>query len=543
MLTKNEIYEAVITDYTAEGQGIAHIEGCAVFIPNAIAGERVRVRIEKAQKTWAAGKITEILEKSPHRVNRECPVAKLCGGCDFWHMDYEEETRLKAERVKTCLNRMAGEQLEEMPILAAPTCFGYRNKAQYPVAQKKGRAYAGFFRAGTHQVVENDRCYILPEETDAVKDAVMDYVSQYRVTAYDEVAHKGLLRHIYVRRGAVSGEILVCLVINGEKIPRPEELIRRLEKIPGFATLVLSVNTKKGNAVLGDKFITLSGKGYIEDTLCGLTFRLSPRSFYQVNHHQAQRLYQAAIELAGITKEDLVLDLYCGVGTITLAMASAAGRVIGVEVIPQAVEDAKDNARRNGIENAEFLCADAGAAALELEKQGIRPDVVVVDPPRKGLSADAIEAMHRMNPRRIVYVSCDPATLARDVALLKQHDYRLQTAMAADLFPRCAHVETVVLLSKGEIDSKNIRVEFSLEDMDMSEFQDGATYPQIKAYVLEHAGLKVSSLYISQVKRKCGLEVGKNYNLPKSEDARQAPTCPQEKEDAIREALQYFGMI
>ena len=543
MLTKNEIYEAVITDYTAEGQGIAHIEGCAVFIPNAIAGEKVRVRIEKAQKTWAAGKITEILEKSPHRVNRECPVAKLCGGCDFWHMDYEEETRLKAERVKTCLNRMAGEQLEEMPILAAPTCFGYRNKAQYPVAQKKGRAYAGFFRAGTHQVVENDRCYILPEETDAVKDAVMDYVSQYRVTAYDEVAHKGLLRHIYVRRGAVSGEILVCLVINGEKIPRPEELIRRLEKIPGFATLVLSVNTKKGNAVLGDKFITLSGKGYIEDTLCGLTFRLSPRSFYQVNHHQAQRLYQAAIELAGITKEDLVLDLYCGVGTITLAMASAAGRVIGVEVIPQAVEDAKDNARRNGIENAEFLCADAGAAALELEKQGIRPDVVVVDPPRKGLSADAIEAMHRMNPRRIVYVSCDPATLARDVALLKQHDYRLQTAMAADLFPRCAHVETVVLLSKGEIDSKNIRVEFSLEDMDMSEFQDGATYPQIKAYVLEHAGLKVSSLYISQVKRKCGLEVGKNYNLPKSEDARQAPTCPQEKEDAIREALQYFGMI
>ena len=463
MLTKNEIYEAVITDYTAEGQGIAHIQGCAVFIPNAIAGERVRVRIEKAQKTWAAGKITEILEKSPHRVNRECPVAKLCGGCDFWHMDYTEETRLKAERGKTCLNRMAGEQLEEMPILAAPTCFGYRNKAQYPVAQKKGRAYAGFFRSGTHQVVENDRCYILPEQTDAVKTAVMDYVNQYRVTAYDEVAHKGLLRHIYVRRGAVSGEILVCLVINGEKIPCPEELIQRLKKIPGFATLVLSVNTKKGNAVLGDRFLTLHGKGYIEDTLCGLTFRLSPRSFYQVNHHQAQRLYQAAIELAGITKEDLVLDLYCGVGTITLAMASAAGRVIGVEVIPQAVEDARDNARRNGIENAEFLCADAGAAALELEKQGIHPDVVVVDPPRKGLNADAIEAMHRMAPRRIVYISCDPATLARDVALLKQRGYQLQTAMAADLFPRCAHVETVVCLTKQQKENDNGEQKGSIE--------------------------------------------------------------------------------
>ena len=543
MLIKNQIYETTVTDYTAEGQGVAHIDGCAVFLPNAIAGERVRVRIEKANKTWAAGKIVEILEKSPHRVNRECPVAKLCGGCDFWHMDYAEETRLKAQRVTDCLNRLAGEQLEPLPILAAPSCHGYRNKAQYPVALEKGRAYAGFFRAGTHQVVENRRCLILPEETDAVKDAVMDYVNQFRVSVYDEASHKGLLRHIYVRRGAVSGQILVCLAVNGEKLPKPEALITRLQKIPGFTTLVLSVNTKKGNAVLGEKFITLYGPGYIEDTLCGLNFRLSPRSFYQVNHHQAQRLYETAISLAGITKEDTVLDLYCGVGTITLAMASAAGKVIGVEVVPQAVEDAKDNARRNGIENAEFFCGDAGQAALELEKNGVRPDVVVVDPPRKGLNGDTIEALHRMAPRRVVYVSCDPATLARDVALLKERGYVLQNAMAADLFPSCAHVETVVLLSKGEIDSKNIRVEFSLEDMDMSEFQDGATYPQIKAYVLEHTGLKVSSLYISQVKRKCGLEVGKNYNLPKSEDARQAPTCPPEKENAIREALQYFGMI
>ena len=543
MLEKNQIYETTVTDYTTEGQGIAHIDGITVFIPNAIVGERVRVRIESLRKTWAAGKITEILEKSPHRVSRECPVAKLCGGCDFWHMDYTEETRLKADRVKTCLNRMAGEQLEEIPILAAPTCHGYRNKAQYPVSSKKGRAYAGFFRAGTHDVVENSRCLILPRETDAVKDTVVDYVNQYHIPAYDEIAHKGLLRHIYVRRGAVSGQILVCLVCNGERIPHVPELVERLKKIPGFTTLVLSVNTKKGNAVLGDKFITLYGPGFIEDTLCGLNFRLSPRSFYQVNHHQAQRLYQAAIDQAAITKEDLVLDLYCGVGTITLAMAASAGKVIGVEVVEQAVEDARDNAKRNGIENAEFFCGDAGQAALELERNGVRPDVVVVDPPRKGLNADTIEAITRMAPKRLVYVSCDPATLARDVALLKQRGFTLKSAQAADLFPRCAHVETVVLLSKGEIDSKNIRVEFSLEDMDMSEFQDGATYPQIKAYVLEHTGLKVSSLYISQVKRKCGLEVGKNYNLPKSEDARQAPTCPPEKENAIREALQYFGMI
>ncbi len=448
MLTKNGIYETVITDYTAAGQGIAHIEGCAVFIPNAIAGERVRVRIEKAAKTWAAGKMVEILEKSPHRVNRACPVAKLCGGCDFWHMDYKAESRLKAERVRTCLNRLGGESLQELPILSAPTCHGYRNKAQYPVSIKKGRAYAGFFRAGTHDVVENKRCLILPQEADQVKDIVIDYVNQYNVSVYDEIQHKGLLRHIYVRRGAVSGQVLVCLAVNGRQIPQAQALVERLKAVPGFTTLVLSVNTKKGNAVLGDEFITLYGPGYIEDTLCGLNFRLSPRSFYQVNHHQAQRLYEAAINQAEVTKNDTVLDLYCGVGTITLAMAGAAGKVIGVEVIPQAVEDARDNAKRNGIENAEFFCGDAGQAALELEAKGIKADVVVVDPPRKGLNADTIEALHRFAPRRIVYVSCDPATLARDVALLKERGYILKNAIAADLFPRCSHVETVVTLSR-----------------------------------------------------------------------------------------------
>ena len=450
MLVKNEIYEARIVDYTAEGQAVAKIEGCAVFIPNAIAGELHRVQITKVGKTWAAGKIVEVLEKSPHRVNRECPVAKLCGGCDFWHMDYEEECRLKADRVKQALNRIGGESLEEMPILAAPTCKAYRNKAQYPVASKKGKAYAGFFRAGTHQVVENDRCLILPEETDRVKEIVVDYVNQYKIPAYDEQTHTGLLRHIYVRRGAVSGQVLVCLVVNGKQIPKVSARIDRLKAVPGFTTRVLAVNSRPGNAILGNEFITLYGPGYIEDTLCGLTFRLSPRSFYQVNHHQAQRLYEAAISQAEITKNDLVLDLYCGVGTITLAMAKAAGKVIGVEVVEQAVEDAWDNAKRNGIENAEFFCGDAGKAALDLEAKGIKPDVIVVDPPRKGLNADTIEALHKMSPRRIVYVSCDPATLARDVALLKERGYSLKNAMAADLFPRCAHVESIVCLVRSE---------------------------------------------------------------------------------------------
>ena len=448
MLEKGKVYEAVICDYTAEGQGVAKIEGCAVFIPNAIAGETCLVRIEKVQKTWAAGKITQILERSPHRVNRECPVAKLCGGCDFWHMDYTEESRLKADRVRQALNRIGGENLEEVPILAAPDCHGYRNKAQYPVSSEKGRVFAGFFKAGTHQVIENKRCLILRSESDKVKGIVIDYVNHYRITAYDETTGKGLLRHIYVRRGAVSGQVLVCLVVNGRKLPHIEDLIARLQQVPGFTSLVLSVNTKPGNTVLGDEYITLYGPGYIEDTLCGLQFRLSPRSFYQVNHHQAQRLYEAAIAQAQITKNDLVLDLYCGVGTITLAMAKAAGKVIGVEVVEQAILDARDNAQRNGIENAEFFCGDAGKAALELEQKGIIPDVVVVDPPRKGLNGDAIEAMTKMQPKRIVYVSCDPATLARDVALLKEKGYKVASAQAADLFPRCAHVESIVCLCR-----------------------------------------------------------------------------------------------
>lgn len=449
MLIKNQIYTATITDYTIQGQGIAHVEGCAVFIPNAIAGEVCEIQITKAAKTWAAGRIRNILEVSPHRVNRACPQSKLCGGCAFQHMDYQEECRLKAERVRQALNRLGGEALEAMDLLPAPETRGYRNKAQYPVAQEKQRAIAGFYREGTHQVVSCPQCGILAPEMDAVRDAVVDYMNLYRVSAYDEGTGTGLVRHIYVRKGWVSGQLLVCLVVNGTRLPRQEALLERLQRIPGFATLVLSVHQKPGNAVLGNTFHTLFGPGWIEDTLCGLTFRLSPRSFYQVNHDQAERLYHLAMEGAGIQKTDIVLDLYCGVGTITLAMAKAAGRVIGVEVEPQAVADARDNARRNGIENAEFFCGDAGQAAVSLREQGLTPDVVVVDPPRKGLSPDVIQALAQMSPRKIVYISCDPATLARDVALLKVQGFQLLEARAVDMFPRCAHVETVAWLSKG----------------------------------------------------------------------------------------------
>lgn len=541
MLNKQQIYTALIEDYTAQGQGVAHVEGCAVFIPNAIAGERCEIRIVQTGKTWAAGRITRLLEPSPHRVNRACPQGKLCGGCAFQHMDYEEECRLKAERVRQAMNRLAGEHLEQVEFLPAPALWGYRNKAQYPVAQEKNRAVAGFYREGTHQVVPCPRCAILPPEADQVRDAVVAYMNRYSVPAYDEATGKGLVRHIYVRKGWVSGALLVCLVVNGNKIPRPEALLARLREIPGYETLVLSENRKPGNGILGQSFYTLDGPGWIEDTLCGLTFRLSPRSFYQVNHDQAQRLYEMAVSAAGIGKTDTVLDLYCGVGTITLAMAGAAGKVIGVEIEPQAVADAEANARRNHIENAEFLCADAGKAALTLESRGLRPDVVVVDPPRKGLNPDAIEAISRMSPQKLVYVSCDPATLARDVALLKPHGYALQDIHAADMFPRCAHVETVCLLSKLNT-KQHIEVELNMDELDLTSAESKATYEEIKEYVLEHTGLKVSHLYIAQIKRKHGIIERANYNLPKNEDSKQ-PVCPPEKEKAITEALKFFGMI
>ena len=349
------------------------------------------------------------------------------------------------------------------------------------------------------------------------------------------------MRHLYVRSNC-KDESLVCLLVNGESLPYETELVALLRQAaPQTVGVVLGVNTRPGNAILGDRYRTLWGEGALTDVLCGRTVRLSVPSFYQVNHHQAQRLYEMAISQAEITKADTVLDLYCGVGTITLAMAGAAGKVIGVEVVPQAVADARDNAVRNGITNAEFFCGDAGQAALELEKSGVRPDVVVVDPPRKGLNADTIEALHRMSPRRIVYVSCDPATLARDVALLKERGYALKTAAAADLFPRCAHVETVVTLSR-KIPDDVIEVDLNLDELDITASESKATYPEIKEYVLQNYGLKVSSLYIAQTKRECGLEVGEHYNAAKP-DGRPQPQMSPEKEAAIMAALKHFQMI
>ena len=400
----------------------------------------------------------------------------------------------------------------------------------------------GFYRARSHRVVPVKRCLIQPEAADKTAAAVGEWMRRYKIPAYDETTGKGLVRHIYVRVNQ-KGESLCCVVINGKQAPREPELAAYVcAAVPHTVGVLVNSNTKRGNVILGEKYRTLWGQDFLMDTLCGLAFKLSVPSFYQVNHDQAEVLYGRALAYAGLTGAETVVDLYCGIGTITLCLARQAGRVIGAEIVPAAIRDARENAARNHIENAEFFCGDAAEAAARLEAEGLRPDVITVDPPRKGLAPEVIGSIAAMGPSRVVYVSCDPATLGRDVKRFGELGYRAVRACAVDMFPGTRHVETVVLLSKGEIDSNKVRVEFSLEDMDMSGFQKGATYEQIKEYVLEKHGLKVSSLYISQVKRKCGLDVGQNYNLSKKEDAK-VPQCPPEKEAAIMEALKHFQRL
>ena len=536
---KNEQHPLRIEGYGSAGEGVARLEGQAVFVKGALAGEICQVQLLKVGKSAAWGRVTQVLTPVPGRQSPDCPRYPRCGGCQLRHMTYAEELRFKRQKVQDALQRIGGWTGRVEKIHGAEAPDRYRNKIQFPVADGPR---VGFFRARSHEVIDAEDCLLQPLAATRLREAFKLWMERYQVPAYDERVHGGLIRHFYVRVNQ-RGQSLCAVIANGTDLPHQEELVQALRRAePDLAGVVLSVNQEKTNVILGKTHRCLWGRDYLEDTLCGLTFRLSVPSFYQVNREQAEVLYGRALAFAGLTGRETVLDLYCGIGTITLVMARQAGRAIGAEVIPAAVEDAKANAARNGVTNAEFLCADAAQAAQTLADRGLRPDVICVDPPRKGLAPAVIDAIVQMAPQRLVYVSCDPATLARDVKRMEEQGYVLQRAEAVDLFPRTAHVETVVLLSKGEIDSKKIRVEFSLEDMDMSEFQDGATYTQIKDYVLEHSGLKVSNLYISQIKRKCGIEVGKNYNLPKSEDSRQ-PMCPPEKEKAIREAFKYFGMI
>ena len=547
-LQKNQILTLRIERLSSDGSGVAHsADGEAVFVPGTAPGDEARVRIVKDCGRYAFGILDELLTLSPDRVPVDCPVAGPCGGCSLRHLDYAAELRAKQESVLDAFRRIGGLEVPVLDILPSPEVDRYRNKVQFPVGvDKNGAPCIGFYAGRTHRIVPCPDCKLQPGLLNEIGNALCAFFAQQGIRPYDEQIGKGLVRHIFLRRGAHSGQIMVCLVCTRAKLPHAEQLCTALrEQFPAISTILLNVNAKNTNVILGSENHILYGPGYIEDTLCGVPVRLGPLSFYQVNTLAAERLYGVAAQYAQLTPDDTLLDLYCGMGTIGLSMADQCRELIGVEIVPEAIESAKANAARMGeavAAKSRFFCADAGQAATQLAAEGLHPDIVMLDPPRKGCDEATLSAVVRMAPRRVVYISCNPATAARDAAWLEKNGYHAEKVQPVDLFPRTKHVECVIALSKGEIDSKKVRVEFSLEGMDTSGLQKGATYPEIKARVLEQTGLRVSSLYISQVKQKCGLEVRENHHKAKSENAKQ-PQCPKEKEDAIVEALKHFQMI
>ena len=534
-LEKGSVYTAVIDGYSSEGLGIARVNGAVVFVPHAVRGEEIDLRITKVMKTSCTGEIVKIHNPSPERMEPECPYAGKCGGCAYRHLTYPEELWAKRQRVQDALTRIGGLDLTVEEILVAKNPEHYRNKSQYPVGADGS---IGFFQARTHKVVPIRRCLIQTEAADRTAQAVGEWMHRYKISAYDETTGKGLVRHVCVRVNR-KGESLCCVVVNGNKVPREPELAAYVTAAVSHTVgVLLNSNTRRGNVILGDKYRTLFGRNYLMDTLCGLEFKLSMPSFYQVNRDQAEALYGKALEFAGLTGNETVLDLYCGIGTITLCLAKAAKRVIGAEIVPPAIRDAKENALRNHVENAEFFCGDAADIAAKLESDGLRPDVVTVDPPRKGLAPEVIASVAAMGPEKVVYVSCDPATLGRDVKIFREFGYEAKRAAAVDMFPGTAHVETVVLLSR---ETNPLTVEVRME-VETGEVKEPPTYKRIQEYVQEKYGFKVHTAYIVEVKRMVGLDMHKAPNAVEQKKHEYHP-CPPEKVEAIKDALRHFGLI
>ena len=577
-MKKGQVYEGVVERIDFPNKGIVKVGEDVCVVKNALPGQKVTFSISKLRKGKAEGRLLQVTEQSPLECGSPCSHFGLCGGCTYLSFPYEEQLKIKEGQVKRLLDSVLldGQGAYHWEgIKASPAYFAYRNKMEFSFGDetKDGPLTLGMHKRGSfYDVLTVNDCRIVDEDYRKILTAVRDYFAERNVCFYHRLSHEGFLRHLLVRKAVKTGEILVALVTTtqspwkaetsgqdagaGQENPDSREVVSGLQElIDGFCTLLQGLsldgtltgvlhmeNDSIADVVQSDKTRILYGKDYFYEELLGLKFRITPFSFFQTNSLGAEVLYETARSYIGKLsggKESVVFDLYSGTGTIAQLMAPVAGKVIGVEIVEEAVEAAKENAALNGLTNCEFLAGDVLKVLDDITE---KPDFIILDPPRDGIHPKALPKIINYGVERIVYISCKPTSLVRDLAVFLENGYRVEKATAVDQFPWTANVETVCLLSKGEVDSKKIRVEFSLEDMDMSEFQDGATYTQIKDYVLEHSGLKVSNLYISQIKRKCGIEVGKNYNLPKSEDSRQ-PQCPPEKEKAIREAFKYFGMI
>lgn len=551
-MKKNDVFEVEITGLGKDGEGIGHYEGMTFFVTGALPGDVVKASATKLKKTYGYARVLEILKPSDDRVQSSCPVSKRCGGCSLMDFSYKAQLRMKAELVEDDLVRIGGfdrtiiEKIAE-PIIGMKNPLHYRNKAQIPVGElSDGRIVTGFYARHSHRIVEPDSsvgCLIGSPENEEITHAVKSWMYENKVHAYDEQTRKGLLRHILIRHGVHTGQVMVCLVINGKSIPAADNLVDRLTvACPDITSICINVNKNTGNAILGERTECIWGEPVITDRVGDISFDISAKSFFQVNPVQMEKLYSKALEYADLKGSENVYDLYSGIGTISLFLAKKAGHVTGVEVVPDAVKDAVRNAKLNGFTNTNFYTGKTEDVLPKLVAQGRPADVIVLDPPRKGAEKSVLDTILSVAPSRIVYVSCDPATLARDLRILCENgEYELKRYAPVDQFPESTHVETVVLLSQQKPDD-TIEIDLDLDELDATSAELKATYQEIKDYVLKEFGLKVSNLYISQVKRKCGIEVGENYNLPKSENAR-VPQCPKEKEDAIKAALKYFAMI
>lgn len=576
---KNDLVMVTIEDIGTDGEGIGKVDGFTLFVKDAIVGDVVEARITKAKKQYAYARLEKVLTPSPFRIEPRCPYHRQCGGCQLQALDYQKQLEYKQQKVRNNLIRIGGFTAAEVdavmePIIGMEEPYRYRNKAQYPVGtDREGHVVMGFYAGRTHTIISSTECYLGPEENQEILQIIIEHMERYHISAYEEARGKGQVRHILIRKGFSTGEIMVCVVINGgyrqktgkcaEYILHQAELLSRLASVKGMTSVSVSINTEKTNVIMGREVHTIWGSPVIHDVIHvrdmqkegypftgqALNFAISPLSFYQVNPVQTEKLYSLALEYADLSGQEILWDLYCGIGTISLFLATKAKQVCGVEIIPQAIEDARANAERNGIDNAVFYVGKAEevlpafyAGEIDAAEQRLRhPDVIVVDPPRKGCDEACLSTMLQMQPDRIVYVSCDSATLARDLRILCDGGYRVERIRAVDQFGHTVHVETVVLLSRKTPDD-TIEVDLDLDELDITSAESKATYQEIKDYVLKEFGLKVSTLYISQIKRKCGIDVGEHYNISQKENQK-VPQCPKEKEDAIRAALEHFAMI
>lgn len=610
-MKKNDVLTIRIEDMGVDGEGIGKVDNIPLFVKDALIGDVVSVKIMKMKKNYGYARLLEILEPSKDRVTPPCEFHRSCGGCQIQALSYEKQLEFKQRKIRNNLKRIGGfseEMLEQVmePIIGMDEPYHYRNKAQFPVGRdREGRTVTGFYAGRTHTIIPNRNCLLGMPMNEKILETVLSFMEKYQIEPYDEKTNRGVVRHVLTRYGHTTKEWMVCLVINRTKLPHADALVEELVKLEGMTSISININQKNTNVILGEKVETLWGSPYITDYIHlrtgadwqvegdGIAYRISPQSFYQVNPIQTEKLYSTALAYAGLTGEESVWDLYCGIGTISLFLAQRAKQVYGVEIVPQAIADAKENAKLNGIMNAEFFVGkaeevlpefyermrrgnsgiwDAEVSDMDAAKdvQMLTPDVIVVDPPRKGCDTKCLETIVQMFPKRVVYVSCDSATLARDLKFLCENGYEVKRVRGCDMFGQTVSVEAVVLLSQlKQKPDDYINVTIELDDMDITSAETKATYDEIKKYVAEHnAGMKVSNLYISQVKRKCGIEVGKNLrvatrrmdclqgnsttaatdlelvpspNLPKNEDSRQSQ-CPEDKESAIVEALKHFKM-